>query len=106
MTSHYSISFSNGTFGYNNPYIPAQNYSIQSGPQTRVSSKQGEQLNFQGNLNNTETLIYYPSQRNNNRKVPTNSINSIIKGLMPNKQSEKDILHPQSNNYNATNPKQ
>ena len=36
--------------------------------------------------------------------MPTNSNNSIIKGLMPNKQSEKDILHPQPNNFNATNP--
>ena len=63
--SHHSFTFSNGTFG-NNLYIPPPNFSIPSGPQTRVSSKKEEQLNFQPNLNNAAAFIFYPFQGNNN----------------------------------------
>ena len=103
MTSHHSFSFSNMTFG-NNLYIPPPNSSIPSGPQTRVNSKQDEQLNFQRNFNNAETFIFYPFQGNNNEQVAKNSNNSLIKGLLPNNQREMDIFNHQSNNYYETNP--
>lgn len=96
--SHHSFTFSNYTFG-NNLYIPPPNFSIPSGPQTRVSSKQEEQLNFQPNLNNAAAFIFYPFQGNNNEQVAKNSNNSLIKGLLPNNQREMDIFNNQSNNY-------
>ena len=102
--SHHSFTFSNMTFG-SNPYMPPPpNSHIPSGPQTRVSSNQDEQLNYQPNLNNAETFIFYPFQGNNNEQVAKNSNNSLIKGLLPNNQREMDIFNHQSNNYYETNP--
>ena len=101
--SHYSFTFSNMTFG-SNPYMPPPNSSIPSRPQTRVSSNQDEQLNYQPNLNNAETFIFYPFPGNNNEQVANNSNNSLIKGLLPNNQREMDIFNHQSNNYYETNP--
>ena len=103
MTSHHSFSFTNMTFG-NNLYIPPPNSSIKNVPQTRVSSNQDDQLNFQRNLNTAETFIFYPFQGNNNEQVAKNSNNSLIKGLLPNNQREMDIFNHQSNNYYETNP--